>query len=278
MHRYDTSKLSAAPENDIELVSNYFNDKCNCYSYAVQDYLAGHLSNQNDDDFSYLPRPGQSRGKTYLDLMGTNMEGMRRAVHEDGINFAGMTYPKTIPEGHYVICCFLEPTEYHFIRQNKDGSWTSKNGRGLPTNCDSRGEPITNPENFYHGDKNYTFAGYFFVPQGGVRVGVRAYEANRLKELEKHSKTPKEQQEKEVLKKTSDFSDYADTVVQKIKSISGKKGMNTFLEIASVWEDYLSKFSKLSLWCKAQGYIRKEALKKVYTRPKNAKKKQTPDR
>ena len=97
MHRYDTSKLSSAPDNDIELVSNYFNDKCNCYSYAVQDYLAGHLSNQNDDDFNYLPRPGQSRGKTYLDLMGTNIEGMRRAVHEDGINFAGMTYPKKIP-------------------------------------------------------------------------------------------------------------------------------------------------------------------------------------
>ena len=52
------------------------------------------MSNQNDDDFSYLPRPGQSRGKTYLDLMGKNIEGMRRAVHEDGINFAGMTYPK----------------------------------------------------------------------------------------------------------------------------------------------------------------------------------------
>ena len=94
MHWYDTSKLLAAPDDDIELVSNYFNDKCNCYSYAVQDYLAGHLSNQNDDDFSYLPRPGQSRGKTYLDLMGKNIEGMRRAVHEDGINFAGMTYPK----------------------------------------------------------------------------------------------------------------------------------------------------------------------------------------
>ena len=52
MHRYDTSKLLATPDDDIELVSNYFNDKCNCYSYAV---------------------------------------------HEDGINFAGMTYPKKIP-------------------------------------------------------------------------------------------------------------------------------------------------------------------------------------
>jgi hypothetical protein len=131
---------------------------------------------------------------------------------------------------------------------------------------------------FYHGDKNYTFAGYFFVPQGGVRVGVRAYETKRLKELEKHSKNPKEQKEKEVLKQVSSFSDYADTVVQKVKSILRKKGINTFLEVASVWEDYLLQFSKLSLWCKSQGYVRKNTLKKSYTHPKNSKKSPTLER
>ena len=68
MHRYDTSKLLAAPDDDIELVSNYFNDKCNCYSYAVQDYLAGHLSNQNDDDFNKLESYFENVKNSTLDV------------------------------------------------------------------------------------------------------------------------------------------------------------------------------------------------------------------
>ena len=89
MRQKNLEKISAAPENDIELVTEYFNDKCNCYSYAVQDYMAGCLSDQNNDDFNYLPRPGQTKGNTYLDLIGDNVKGMRRAICEDGLLFAG---------------------------------------------------------------------------------------------------------------------------------------------------------------------------------------------
>ena len=269
VRQIDNTKLAAAPQSDdIELVTNYFNDKCNCYSYAVQDYLAGHLSDQEDDDFSYLPRPGQSRGKSYMDLLGLNEEGIRRAIHEDGINFAGLKYPKVIPEGHYVICCFLEPKEYHFLRQNRDGSWSSKDGRGLPSKCDCKGDPMTDPENYYRGDKRFKFVGYFFVPEGGIRVGVRAYETNRLKKLQERTKNPKERYEKAVLQELVNLSDYGDCVVQEMRKLAQNKD-STFSEFSHVWESYLKRFSDVSKRCRCAGYVRKKALTAAYTRPKN---------
>ena len=271
-NRTENTKLAAAPQSDdIELVTNYFNDKCNCYAYAVQDYLAGHLSDQDNDDFSYLPRPGQSRGKSYLDLMGQNAEGMRRAIHEDGINFAGMKYPKVIPEGHYVICCFLEPKEYHVLRQNRDGSWSSKDGRGLPSRCNCKGEPMANPEDYYCGDKRFQFIGYFFVPAGGIRVGVRAYETNRLKKLLERTKNPQERYEKAVLQELVALSDFADDVTQEMRKLAQKKE-STFLDFSHVWEGYLRRFSDIAKKCRCAGYVRRNVLKSAYTRPKNAEK------
>lgn len=265
-------KLSAAPESaDIDLVTNHFCEKCNCYAYAVQDYLAGYLGEQDNDDFNYLPRPGQSRGVSYLDLMGTNEEGMRRAVHEDGLNFAGIKYPKVIPPGHYVICCFLEPGEYHFIRQNRDGSWSSKDGMGAPTTCDNQGNPLKNPEDYYGGDKDYRFVGYFFVPEGGIRVGVKAYETNRLKQLSAHTKNPQEKAEKERLTELVALTDEGDKTIAQMRKIARKNGANAYLELHQVWSAYDAQVGVVSKRCLWSGYTRRKALKNGYTRPKNAR-------
>ena len=272
-HQSESTKLSAAPESDdISLVTDYFNHKCNCYSYAVQDYLAGQLSDQSNDDFSYLPRPGQTRGHSYLDLKGRNVEGMRRAVHEDGIDFAGQTYPKKIPAGYYVICCFLEPNEYHFIRQNRDGSWSSKNGLGIPSRCDNFGGPLKNPEDFYRGDKAYQFVGYFFVPEGGIRTGVRGYETRHLEELKKRAKLPIEKQEKRILSELVALSDEGDRIVKAMQRLSQKSGINAVLEAKGLYESYSYRLAQMSRLCRIAGYVRKNVLKNTYTRPKNAKK------
>jgi len=270
-HQPEPSRLSAAPaSDDIDLVKVYFSEKCNCYSYAVQDYLAGYLGEHNNDDFNYLPRPGQTRGRTYEDLW-LSPEGMRRAVHEDGIDFAGMKYPKRIPPGHYVICCFLEPKEYHFIRQNRDGSWSSKDGLADPTNCDCDGKPLTNPEDYYHGDKRYQFVGYFFVPEGGVRVGVRGYEKRRLAELERRTKNPAEERERRILRELVSFADDGEQTVKAMQELSAKHGMNTALGIREIWEKYRYRSMGVSPFCKAEGYTRKSVLRKAFTRPKNAR-------
>lgn len=265
-------KLSAAPESaDIDLVTNHFCEKCNCYSYAVQDYLAGYLGEHDNDDFNYLPRPGQSRGVSYLDLMGTNVEGMRRAVHEDGLNYAGLTYPKVIPPGHYVICCFLEPKEYHFIRQNRDGSWSSKDGMGAPTTRDCNGNPLKNPEDYYGGDKDYRFVGYFFVPEGGIRVGVKAFETNRLNDLNAHTKNPQERLEQAQLQELTALTDAGDKTVAEMRKVARQKGKDAYNDLNRIWGDYEAQAQTVAKHCKWAGYTRRSILKNAYTRPKNAK-------
>ena len=277
-HKPEQSKLSAAPaSDDIGLVLDYFNDKCNCYSYAVQDYAAGYLTDHDDRDSQYLPRPGQTRGRTYKDLWWTP-EGMRRAIHEDGIDFAGMKYPQRIPEGHYVICCFLEPKEYHFIRQNRDGSWSSKDGRNDPTKNDVDGQPLTNPEDYYHGNKDYKFVGYFFVPEGGIRTGVRGYETRRLEELKKRTKNPAEEREKKMLTALVELSDETDSVIKEMRQLSQKKGMNNALAIGDAWGNHRKRIEQVSYLCRIAGYTRRDVLKDAYIRPQNARVKQESSR
>lgn len=270
-HQPDTSKLASAPlSDDIAFVTNHFKERCNCYSYAVQDYIAGYISEDIQADADYLPRPGQTRGRTYQDLW-LSPEGMRRAIHEDGIDYAGMKYPQRIPKGFYVICCFLEPGEYHFIRQNRDGSWSSKDGRHPPTRNGDDKKPLTNPENYYGGDKKYQFIGYFFVPEGGVRVGIRGYETKRLAALREHTKNPAEKFEKEVLEELVALSDDGDQTVREMRDIFLKQGILGHKEMTQLWDNYSMRFLRKSRLLKHMGWSRKSALKDAYTRPKNAK-------
>ncbi len=162
-----------------------------CFAYAVGDYGAGLLTgNDCATDYNYLPRPGEGNGFTYDEIVvNPNHKGyipsfqerekiIIQALKQEGILFQSKLYPKNIPNDKYVICCFLEPNEYHFIRQNADGSWTSKNGYAATPNdkcCDGITPIGDNPENFYGADKSNHFVGYFTVPKGGVKVGVKAY-------------------------------------------------------------------------------------------------------
>ena len=260
----------APATSDKEMVNQLFADYCNCYSYAVQDYFAGLLtglsaSQRDEQDGAYLPRPGQTRGKSYSDLKGQNVRGMQRAVCEDGLLFAGKTYPKKVPDNQYVICCFLTPNEYHFIRQNQDGSWTSKNGRGDVTGTDYMGEPLTDPENFYHKDPACSFVGYFFVPKGGIRVGVRAYEEKLLKAYEK--RLPKEPSKKKLYHLLG-------RSVQMTRESEDLKNQTYWMwktkpyELQRMWQNYLRDLSMLALFLGKIGFSRRSLLKIARTRGK----------
>jgi hypothetical protein len=79
--------------------------------------------------------------------------------------------------------------DYHWYRQDEDGSWSHKPGKSEVRNVDSAGNPISNPEtaarkNVISGagvDENNKsvdlvvdydiFCGYFYVKKGGVKVG-----------------------------------------------------------------------------------------------------------
>ena len=255
---------------DKQVVDQLFCDYCNCYSYAVQDYFAGHLTGLSGTqrlpaDGGYLPRPGQTRGKSYSDLKGKNVRGMRRAVCEDGLLFAGEKYPKRVPDDKYVICCFLEPEQYHFIRQNQDGSWSSKNGRAEVSFTDDFGEPLIDPENFYHHNPDYPFVGYFLVPKGGIRVGIRAYEEKKLDEYQKRPpKSPSQIALRDFLKRSVAITRESDEVKQNALQMWDKAPG----DLSHLWDNYIQDICAFALFQKGVCFQRRSLLKVARTRGK----------
>lgn len=56
--------------------------------------------------------------------------------------------------------------DYHYYRQEKDGTWTHKPGYSQPTNLDAKGKPITDPETAnrtYDSEDYSSFCGYLCV-------------------------------------------------------------------------------------------------------------------
>ncbi len=71
--------------------------------------------------------------------------------------------------GAIIYCQEIPDTDYHWYRQNPDGTWSHKMGRTEVTNLDASGILILDPQNC---DRNYedtsgcnysTFVGYFYV-------------------------------------------------------------------------------------------------------------------
>ena len=196
-HRVNQKIIEGAPASSEWRLFSELTFLCsttNCYAYAVQDYGAGYLMSEKNRFFlheadGYLPRPGQTQGVSYEELYDekfplrtpksteARMRLMRQALKQDGVLYQGKKYPKFVPSDQYVICCFLEGNGYHFLRQNKDGSWSSKNGVH-PVSSENYNHTASienNPEAYYGYREDCPFVGYFFVPKGGVPVGVKAH-------------------------------------------------------------------------------------------------------
>lgn len=191
----DVRVLDGAPEQADRRLFDEIDVLCqttNCYAYAVQDYGAGYIhpllpEHKLLDEVVYLPRPGQTTGDSYSELYNEDTvfaspawcekrkSLMRQALKKDGILYQGEKYPAKVPDDKYVICCFLVQNSYHFLRQNQDGSWSSKNGTSwVSTKKYNEQDEIGNdPEGYYNHRKDCPFVGYFFVPKGGIRVGLK---------------------------------------------------------------------------------------------------------
>jgi len=59
--------------------------------------------------------------------------------------------------------------DYHWYRQDKDGTWSHKPGEGTARNTDNSEDFITDPETADRGDYS-TFCGFFCVGKGEVRI------------------------------------------------------------------------------------------------------------
>ncbi len=116
-----------------------FNEGTTCYLYALDLDIPKSIAYLKDDfdQYKYRLNLGNISGNTYL----YNKENKPKEVDilnllaKDLEHLEIKSYPSTINascrEGGYKIAIFLEDGrnyDYHFVRQNEDGSWSSKLG------------------------------------------------------------------------------------------------------------------------------------------------------
>lgn len=157
-----------------------FQDYANCYSYAMNDmdrYRHGGDVPGERGGFDFSSR-SDSDYKTFR-------QELLKALEADGSMIGGSDAQPL--EGHYRVAVYTRPPltdgkqgdapamDYHFVRENADGTWSQKEGAhpqtgsGLVTNRDDTGAVITDPRTAALG--RYEFLTYVYVPQGGLDVG-----------------------------------------------------------------------------------------------------------
>lgn len=156
-----------------------YQDNANCYAYGTNDYKNEWYSaatglRKNDGRYPDLIITTDTiKQKNFQEFVTRTIRG----AEHDGLIFTGTHYP-TKP-GYYRIVLYvapakdasdepLYPNRYHWIRQNRDGTWSHKNANLNVINVDFNGQPITDLIKADFGE--HKFVGYFLVPQGGIDV------------------------------------------------------------------------------------------------------------
>lgn len=144
----------------------------NCYSYAL-----------NNPTY-YWAVPGMGFAKTttgHFLRSATSIfeafpsdEAYRHALI-DGSKKDGLlptTEPKA-PEGYRLVALFISDKagnrDFHWYRQDDDGTWSHKDGRSAPSNKDDDGNIIQDPQATKHAAYP-VFGGYFLAPRHGVAL------------------------------------------------------------------------------------------------------------
>jgi hypothetical protein len=129
----------------------------NCYSYAIS---------HPDNPPGWKLSPGEKAGLGIAKEGKFDAKDLTRLVEADGLLSAGQNpVPK---QGYYLVAMFVIPQDdFHFVRQDNDGTWSHKPGDEEVTNLDFDGKPITDPRHAALGQ--YQFVSYFYVPEGGLK-------------------------------------------------------------------------------------------------------------
>ena len=134
----------------------------NCYNYAL---------NTKNHDFM---QPGSSEGHDYTNTPNYHTKDVLvNMIEIDSKNYSFDFEPigkyEECDPGYYKIALVADPgSDYHFYRQNSDGTWSHKSGSRLVTNLDFSDNIIYDPEYCDRKDNesplNYTdFYGFYQV-------------------------------------------------------------------------------------------------------------------
>lgn len=151
----------------------------NCYNYA--------LNQQAPENGDILQQPGESSGNPYTSYSADSVANAAMADgNAGGWVFAENNPNEACPNGTYRVALVIDPFvspqpsdtsyDYHWYRQNPDGTWSHKPWQTPVTNKEAgttNPKTITNPQNAnrdytYEGRPNYSeFGGYYCVGAPG---------------------------------------------------------------------------------------------------------------
>lgn len=140
----------------------------NCYTYAINQYNNPYTG-QPYESWDYV-QPGNLGGKN----KGKNMHGgwcdyhnfvdyMRRDLEDIGYELIPCEYESYIDDlDTWKIAFVHSHWDYHFYRQNTDGTWSHKQGGSYVVTEDDDGEKIIDPRYCNRGGYD-TFVGFFLI-------------------------------------------------------------------------------------------------------------------
>lgn len=155
---YYTLVVSEIPISGSELeydpdIWNIFEVKwnTNCYAYALNNQIY-----PDSGGFSFL-QPGELAGLVLSDVPLTTdnvISYVQADAAAQGFMFAAIDKNDCCPTGSYKVALVIDDgSDYHWYRQNPDGTWSHKLGENPVANLDASGSVITNPET---ADNNYS--------------------------------------------------------------------------------------------------------------------------
>jgi len=165
----EKSKYNGLTFND-SIKRKYRRRNNNCYTYAINQMNNPYTNKPYVDyDFcqpGYLGGVGKDSWRDYDNIIETSKEiinSARRDLRKLGYKLLKTTYKKYIPdENCWKVAFCMADDDYHWFRQNDDGTWSQKRGAFEVTNRDHSRNIIHNPETCNRG-KYTTFVGFYLI-------------------------------------------------------------------------------------------------------------------
>ncbi len=144
----------------------------NCYTYAVNDSQGRDPMDRSDP----LGYGGNYEGKTVaerVDMLISLAQADGLILEQrvsDGKPAESIPAAPAARKGHYAVALLATPdaVQYHWYRQDADGTWSGKQGRSGIKNTDDSGEVIADLSQADIG--SYQWVAYFSVPAGGLDI------------------------------------------------------------------------------------------------------------
>lgn len=147
----------------------------NCYTYAINQHINPY-TNKPYASYTHC-QPGQlggvnKNGRTsYSNDFSNFLKYIRDDLNSIGYDITPSTYDEYVEDERAwkIAFCYEPRYDYHFYRQNKNGTWSHKQGSGTVRRVDNSGNVIYNPETCDRGA--YTkFVGFYIIKPMVKRV------------------------------------------------------------------------------------------------------------